>query len=166
MSAESTSALEQLRRLWRHAEWADAELLSGLRTTSQPVALAVREYAHVIATEEAWLARLEGRPSRVPVWPKLDLSQAAELAVTVRDGYVAYLDRLEAAALEQPVAYVNSVGQAFTTPVNDILLHVALHGQYHRGKINLLLRQADERPAPTDYIAFVRGVPAARTQPQ
>lgn len=37
-----------------------------------------------------------------------------------------------------------------------------MHGQYHRGKVNLLLRQADRTPAPTDYIAFVRGVPAAR----
>ena len=41
------------------------------------------------------------------------------------------------------------------------LLHVPLHGQYHRGKINLLLRQAGRQPAPTDYITFVRGVSAA-----
>jgi hypothetical protein len=43
---------------------------------------------------------------------------------------------------------------------------VVLHGQYHRGKVNLLLRQEGEQPAPTDYIAFVRGVPAAVTVPE
>jgi hypothetical protein len=38
-----------------------------------------------------------------------------------------------------------------------------LHGQYHRGKINLLLRQSGAEPAPADYISYVRGVPAAVT---
>ena len=58
---------------------------------------------------------------------------------------------------------MNSAGQSFETPVSDMLLQVALHGQYHRGKINLLLRQAHLPPTPTDYIAFARGVPAAVT---
>jgi uncharacterized damage-inducible protein DinB len=49
------------------------------------------------------------------------------------------------------------------TPVGDILLQVALHGQYHRGKVNLLLRDAALPPAPVDFISFARGVPAATT---
>jgi uncharacterized damage-inducible protein DinB len=59
------------------------------------------------------------------------------------------------------IGYTNSAGRSFVTPVGDILLHVALHGQYHRGKVNLLLRQAELEPAPVDFIGFVRGVPAA-----
>lgn len=43
------------------------------------------------------------------------------------------------------------------------LLHVALHAQYHRGKVNVLLRHAELAPAATDYIAFIRGAPAATT---
>jgi uncharacterized damage-inducible protein DinB len=38
---------------------------------------------------------------------------------------------------------------------------VALHGAYHRGQIAQLLRQNGAQPAATDYIGFVRGVPAA-----
>ena len=45
------------------------------------------------------------------------------------------------------------------------MMHVALHGQYHRGKVNLLLRQEGLPPVPPDFIAWVRGVPAATTQP-
>ena len=66
-------------------------------------------------------------------------------------------DTLTSDALDAPVAYVNSAGIAFETPVEDILLQVFLHGQYHRGKINLMLRQAREEPMPTDYISFARG---------
>ena len=66
--------------------------------------------------------------------------------------------------MEAPVAYTTSAGKSFANTVKDILLHVAMHAQYHRGKINLLLRQAGLEPAPADYIAFIRGAPAARTR--
>ena len=65
--------------------------------------------------------------------------------------------------LTRLVAYMTSQGRSFETAIGDILLHVALHSQYHRGKVNLLLRQSSAAPAPVDFIGFVRGVPAART---
>jgi uncharacterized damage-inducible protein DinB len=45
-----------------------------------------------------------------------------------------------------------------------MLVHVALHGQYHRGQVALLLRASGFEPATTDYIAWTRGVPAATRQ--
>ena len=157
------TGLEQLQRLWSHAEWADAALLAALeRQGGGPVA-ALREYAHVLGAEEVWLSRLEGRSPRAAVWPEPVLSGLPELARSIRAGYTAYLAILTEGDLGRGIAYVNSAGLAFTTPVEDILLQVALHGQYHRGKVNLLLRQAGVDPAPVDFIGFVRGVPAATT---
>jgi len=59
------------------------------------------------------------------------------------------------------VTYTNSAKREFSTALGDILVHVALHGQYHRGKVNLLLRENGLEPVPADFIAFVRGAPAA-----
>jgi len=157
------TALDQLRRLWDHAVWADEKLSSAIRTISHPVLDAEREFAHVLATEEVWLARMESRTPRVPIWPALDRAGLESLRADVRAGFDAFLNTLTDEDLGRPVSYVNSAGQHFDTPIGEILLHVALHGQYHRGKVNLLLRQSGEAPAPTDYIAFVRGVPAARS---
>ena len=154
------SALDQIQNLWRHAVWADAEMLRALSASPPPEA-AVREYAHVLGASEVWLARLEGRAPRAPVWPTPSLREVDGLSRAVRDGYAALLATLAEADLGRGVTYVNSVGQTFTTAIGDILLHVALHGQYHRGKVNLLLRQAELPPAPVDYIGFVRGAPAA-----
>ncbi|HVE79937.1 MAG TPA: DinB family protein [Gemmatimonadaceae bacterium] len=155
------SALEQIRRLWQHAAWADAVLLDALRIPSEPPESALREYAHILGAEEVWLSRIERRAPRAPVWPTITIYTAAALAAHVRTGYESVLGRLTDAQLTAPVAYTNSAGQSFQTALDDILLHVALHGQYHRGKVNLLLRQEGCEPAPTDYIAFIRGVPAA-----
>jgi uncharacterized damage-inducible protein DinB len=155
--------LDEIRRLFDHAVWADTRLLQALREVPTAPAEAVREFAHVLGAEETWLSRLEARPSRTAVWPDLGLPELPALHDTVHRGYLDYLAALDPASLSRTVAYKNSAGQAFETPVRDILLQVALHGQYHRGKVNLLLRQAGLEPVPTDFIAFVRGVPAATT---
>jgi len=160
------TAVAQLRRLWDHAAWADAILLTTLEALpAGPPAAVLREYAHVLGAEEVWLARLERRAPRVPVWPELTLTEVGTLAREVRAGYTRYLAALDEAELSQGVDYTNSAGRAFTTAVADILLHVVLHGQYHRGKVNLLLRQAELTPAPVDFISYVRGVPAATAGP-
>jgi uncharacterized damage-inducible protein DinB len=154
------SSLIQIRRLWDHAAWADVALLSALESVTEPPAQALREYAHVLGAEETWLSRLQGRASRTAVWPELTRAGVAQLA-----GYEAHLASLTDEALDLAVTYTNSAGRTFSTAAGDILLHVVLHGQYHRGKVNLLLRQAGMEPAPVDFIGFVRGVPAATNGP-
>ena len=152
-----------MRRMWDHAAWADALLLSALEAMQPPPPLAWREYAHVLGAESVWLDRLLGRKARFPVWPELSSADASALATSLRKEYADYVATLQPDTLDTRVAYVNSAGQSFETAVSDILLQVFLHGQYHRGKINLMLRQAGMPPTPTDYIAFARGVPAAVT---
>lgn len=159
--------LDSLRDLFRHAFWADTllldTLLSGIKEVPEE---ALRELAHVLGAEEVWLSRVEGRTPRAEVWPDVDADRMKELAVQVQDGYAGLLTRLNDDDLGSDISYTNSAGNSFGTSLVDILMHVALHGQYHRGKINLLLRQAGKKPIPTDYIAFVRGVPAAtRSRP-
>lgn len=112
-----------------------------------------------------WLARIEGRASRSAIWPALSPPEAADLAARLRADYTRLFDALTEERLAEPVSYTNSAGQAFTTPLGDILLHVVLHAQYHRGKVNVLLRQGGQAPVPADFITFVRGAPAAGQGP-
>ena len=67
-----------------------------------------------------------------------------------------FLAGLSTPKLEQIVSYKNSKGKEFNNSVRDILTHVALHGQYHRGQINLLLRANEFEPVNVDFITFVR----------
>jgi uncharacterized damage-inducible protein DinB len=150
-----------LRRLFDHLRWADRRALEALRRAAGPPAQAVEIYAHVLGAEQIWLDRLRGEPAAAAVWPRATLDECAELAARSHAGYAALLDGLGAGGLDREVDYVNSAGQPFRSRVSDILLHVALHGSYHRGQVALLMRQAGAVPEPTDYIAFVRGVPAA-----
>ncbi len=158
--------LVELKRLSDHAAWADRLLADALVASNGEPGTAVREFAHVLGTSETWLARIEGRPPTLAVWPELAADQLMETVSAVHRGYQAFLSSVTEGALGGPIRYVNSAGQRFENRLDDLLLHAALHGQYHRGKINLLLRQSGRQPIPTDYIAFIRGVPAAITKPR
>lgn len=153
---------DTLKRLVAHMEWADAEVLASFRSNAPPPR-AVERYAHILGAEHVWLARLRQEKPAHAVWPALSVEQCAELARANAAEFKAHLDAATAQTLSTEVPYVNSAGQSFRNRVDDILLHVALHGSYHRGQVALLVREAGSKPASTDYIAFVRGVPAATT---
>ena len=148
-----------LTALFDHMLWADARTLEALRAMppgSPEVERAVTIYAHIAAAEHVWLARLEGRTPVHPVWPTLDLEQAAALAVESGAALRAFVAGLDEAGLAREVAYRNSVGHAFVNTVADMLLQVVQHGSYHRGQLAMLARQGGGTPAATDYIVYVR----------
>jgi uncharacterized damage-inducible protein DinB len=105
------------------------------------------------------------RPPREKVWPDLTVERAATLAAENAASLRSFLESLSADQLQRKVAYNNSAGLAFESTIEDMLLQVVLHGCYHRGQVALVVRGAGAEPAPTDYIAFIRGVPAAVTLP-
>lgn len=154
-----------LSRLYGHMRWADTRAREALRDT--PGALVERAldlYGHVLGAEHIWLARLRQEKATVAVWPRLSVSEAARLADEVHTGFDAFLAGLGPGDLDRDVTYTNSAGQRFSSRVEDILVHVAMHGSYHRGQVTLLIRDGGGIPASTDYIAYVRGSPAATRQ--
>jgi uncharacterized damage-inducible protein DinB len=156
------NGVELLRRLWAHLTWADESLWAALATERPGDADIWREYSHIIGAEEVWLARLESRPARIPVWPQVGRDELSRVRQQVVAGYARYLGALSEATLSTELHYTNTAGVPFATKVSDILVHVALHGQYHRGKINLFLRQGGGVPVPSDYITWARAGGAAR----
>jgi uncharacterized damage-inducible protein DinB len=152
--------VNHLRTLLDHMAWADERVLESLRQPGIPQR-ALDLYAHVLGAEHVWLARLEQRRPTLPVWPVIAVEECALIARAHRLAFRAYLDRLTSEDLRRIVHYRNSAGDEFDNAIEDILVHVAMHGTYHRGQVTLLVRDAGAEPQPTDYIAFVRGAPAA-----
>lgn len=153
--------LNKIRDLWEHLYWADVRIFNALPPANPESDDAIREFAHIIGAEETWLSRLQKRASRTPVWPDMDHAELKKIMEVTHNDYQDYLSELRKEQLSVKVTYTNSTGNRFTTSIGDILLHVALHGQYHRGKINLILRRSGHAPTPTDYIAYLRGLPTA-----
>lgn len=151
-----------LPQLFAHLKWADERVHASLVDAANPPAHTLDLFAHVVAAEHVWLSRIRGETPEVPVWPRLSLSQCAELGARNAEEFLALAESLDETALDGGITYRNSAGAEFTSTLKDILLHVALHGAYHRGQIAAAVRAGGDTPASTDYIAFVRGAPAAQ----
>ena len=154
-----------LTKLVDHLEWADAATLRALETAPGSDVRSLTVYAHILGAEAVWLARIAGRQPDVAVWPTLSLDESRALGARNVAELKALVQATDTASTEQEIDYRNSAGQSFRSKVEDILLHVCLHGTYHRGQIAQMIRQGGGEPAPTDFIAFIRGAPAAKTIP-
>ena len=159
------TARSPIGRLFAHLEWADARALEALRNAAAPPARALELLAHVLGAEHNWLSRIRQREPTAPIWPAPTVDDCARLAGRVHPEWRAYLATLTDAELARSVHYTNSAGKEFDSLVEDILLHVCLHGANHRGQVNALIRASGGEPLPSDYIAFVRGAPAATRAP-
>jgi uncharacterized damage-inducible protein DinB len=147
---------EAIARLVKHMQWADAQTLAALRAVTPP-AEALKWYAHVIAVERVWYARIANEDWKAQkVWPEMSLDECEELAARNQAQLERIMVRLSEDELARQVTYVNSVGATFTNTVADMLIHTALHGVHHRGQIAASLRRAGTAPPVLDYIHFVR----------
>jgi uncharacterized damage-inducible protein DinB len=73
----------------------------------------------------------------------------------VDEWYASYVSGLSASDFEQPVDFVFTSGKPARMRRGEIILHVCLHGAYHRGNAGALLQLRGLTPSPdaiTDFL--------------
>lgn len=148
-------------KVFQHLKWADARVLESLRAAHSVLKKDQDLYAHILGSEHVWLSRISGTTPKLVVWPTLALDESERLAAENGSAYQKLVSELTTETTQRAITYRNSAGDEYTSTLEDILTHVALHGAYHRGQIAASVRAAGDTPIPTDYIAFARGAPAA-----
>ncbi|MFN0242562.1 MAG: DinB family protein [Planctomycetota bacterium] len=116
----------------------------------------LRTLAHAVGAQRLWLARLRRDASTTPVWPALTLAECQSDIESLARTWTEYFATLDDAALDATIAYTNSRGERFTSRVEDVLMHVVLHGAHHRGQIASGLRAEGAEPPYIDFIHAVR----------
>jgi uncharacterized damage-inducible protein DinB len=153
-----TAPAAHYRRLFAYDAWANREALASLQQAPAPPPHALKLLAHIAGALWLWLERL--RPGatglRLAVWPDMSPDACAATLDHLAGAWDAYLARLDDAGLTQTAAYTNTKGEAYTSRVEDVLMHVAMHGAYHRAQIAADVRAAGLTPAYTDFIHAVR----------
>lgn len=135
--------------------WADIRTLESLQQT--PAEDGVRLLAHVLTTEQIYYQRISGQdPWPQDFWPALSLAQCVPLITQNYEQYRRFLQDHTEAALDRKVRYRNSRGNVYHTAIREMLIHLALHGEHHRGQIARIVRAAGGEPAVTDYISYTR----------
>ncbi len=148
--------LKHYRRLFKYDALANREAFMNLKKSDNPPARALTFMAHIIAAKLLWLKRITGEPQSMAVWPELTVEQCETHLATITPLWQDFLDTLTPEGVARAVAYTNTKGETFYTPVEDILMHVVVHAAYHRGQIATDTRAAGQAPAYTDFIHAAR----------
>ena len=155
--------MSSLPKLIDHLAWADSRAAAALGAATPPNARGREIYSHILGSEHTWISRIEGRAPTVAIWPALNDEELARVGGENVAGLRRILDGATEVDLARVVSYRTSAGHPWESTVEDILLHVALHGAYHRELLATLLRQGGSEPVATDYIVFSRdALPASR----
>ncbi len=168
------NAVELVRRLHEHRQWANGRLLDaagglsdGALRESYPIGQGSiwRTLLHLMAAEYVWLEALEGNES--PTLPgdvpgRLPGNQEGENRIASFDElrrqwaalderWAAHLDELTEDALDETVFKTSTssgAGRRHGTRRADVLIHVCTHAQYTTAQAVNMLRQAGVESLP------------------
>ena len=143
--------------MFEHLNWANQCILETLQSIEDENQEVNRLFSHILFAEKVWITRLRGLDSsRLPIWLEVDMEVCAELVMQNEESLTTFLTNLANSDLDKLIIYSNSKGTEFKNSIRDILTHIALHGQYHRGQINSRLRADGIEPVNIDFITFLR----------
>lgn len=141
------------KTLFEHEHWANLKVLESMICASETPQRAIEIFSHTIAAQRIWLDRINGDKTDLKVWEVFETEIMLELLEINYSDIIKIIDNQD---FEQLIAYQNSGGQHFTSTINQILTHLALHASYHRGQLVLLLKGHVDILPTTDYIFYVR----------
>ncbi|SES13479.1 DinB family protein [Psychrobacillus sp. OK032] len=148
--------MKTIQNMYDHLNWANQRMLKTLQSIEDGNQEVNRLFSHILFGERIWITRLQALDSsQLPVWSDIDLEICAELVMLNEVSFTEYLTDLVDSDLDKLIFYTNSKGTEFKHSARDILTHVALHGQYHRGQINSKLRATGLEPVNIDFIKFL-----------
>lgn len=143
--------------------WADRGLYDAVgqnfdRLSAEEAFIMLRLLDHIHVVDRIFQHHLQGLPhafqaARSEEMP--DLQALADSAREVDDWYAAYVGGLSADDFEQPIDFVFTSGKPASMRRGEIILHVCLHGTYHRGNAGAVLQLkglTPSRDAITDYL--------------
>jgi uncharacterized damage-inducible protein DinB len=144
-------------------QWADRGLYAVVsrnfeRLSPEEASIIVRILDHIHTVDRIFQHHLQGLPHtfKAPRSEKLPELRALESSVReVDDWYVSYVGSLSDSDFEQPVDFVFTSGKPARMRRAEILLHVCLHGTYHRGNAGAVLQLKGLTPSPDSITDFL-----------
>ena len=146
-----------------YKQWADRGLydvigrnLDRLNTQDGEILMQILDHIHVV--DRNFQRHLSGLPHDFKAPRSEQLPSFEALASSVRevdDWYVAHVGALSEGAFEQSVNFAFTNGTPARMRRGEIILHVCLHGTYHRGNAGVFLHKngiAPKNDRMTDFL--------------
>jgi uncharacterized damage-inducible protein DinB len=152
--------------LFLHMEWADAEVWrAALASPADEVIDSKLKHIHL--TQRAFLTVWRGQPMddrKIPFPDRKAIAAFGRDQHRELSSFLQSLSRDPNEPLNLPWAhyFAERFGKVHDTTLGETLMQLPQHSTYHRGQVNLRIRQVGGEPPLVDFIAWLwRGKPAA-----
>lgn len=157
--------------LLEHMQWADSLIWRAIISSSvaaEDANLHARLY-HLHLTQHAFLQVWRGQSAPLPAADSLDATALARWAQDFYSEAIPAISKFDDEALSSQVQGAllskaeERLGPGTLAPtIGDTVIQVVLHTTYHRGQINMRLRELGYEPPLTEHFVWVwRGKPKA-----
>jgi len=134
--------------------WADRGLYDVVsqnfdRLPNEDASILLRILDHIHVVDRIFQHHLQGLPHTFKEPRSEKLPELLTLSYSVRevdDWYASYVGNLLTSDFDKPVEFVFTNGTAARMQRGEIILHVCLHGTYHRGNAGVVLQKNGVKP--------------------
>ncbi|MCS7025399.1 MAG: DinB family protein [Bryobacteraceae bacterium] len=158
---------EILRQHLGYSEWASQRLVSAAASLSQEELhrdfkhaskSILGTLAHIFAADRIWINRVTATPQATFLDPEKDLrlETLQQEWPLISERWRAFLAAENDDSVQRRIPYQDLKGNAYSTPLWQIVLHVVNHGSHHRGQVSAMLRALGYTPPPIDLIVYYR----------
>jgi uncharacterized damage-inducible protein DinB len=150
-------------QLVHYKQWADRGLYDVVgrnldRLDAQDAAIMLHILDHMHVVDKIFQHHLQGRSHAFHAPRSLEVPDFSTLMNGVQEvdkWYSAYVSRLPEEDFEQPIDFVFTDGTPARMRRGEIILHICLHGTYHRGNAGIVLQKngiAPNNDRMTDFL--------------
>lgn len=138
------------------AELSEEELQRDFGTADKSV---LGTLVHVYRADKIWLTRMHHTADQI-VFTDADF----QLAVLrddwpeVYSGWRHFVAGLNDTQILESISYHDMKGNAWSSPIYQVVLHLVNHGTHHRGQVAGFLRTMGHKPPVLDLIAYYRSL--------
>ena len=156
-----------LERVFSYKATANAEILAAMRLfdeASPAKEIAVTVLSHTYAVDQIFAANLRRaeheytspNPSRAP-----SLEELSAAIKTSDQWYIDYVSGLDEGQLAERIDFTFTDGLPGRMSREEMLMHVTVHGEYHRGQISLILMQNSITPPGDGFTSYLHKAEAS-----
>jgi len=157
----STSSL--LQSQFKYKAWANKELFTELEKVDAVAHQsdrhkAIRLLNHIYVVERIFAAHLSGEAHTYTATNTLETPSFEELrsAVAKSDNwYVEYVSKLAPELLPELIQFSFTDGERGCMSREEMLVHIIIHGSYHRGAVGQIMTQMSVAPPRDTFTVFL-----------
>jgi uncharacterized damage-inducible protein DinB len=156
-----------LERVFSYKAKANTEILAAMRQfddASPAKEIAIRVLSHTYSVDRIFAANMTGAEHGYTSPNPGNAASLEELSEAIRKSdrwYLDYVSRLDQTQLAERIDFTFTDGLPGRMSREEMLMHLTVHGEYHRGQISLIMMQNSITPPGDGFTSFLHKTEAS-----